>query len=528
MAKYIPYDFRQSTLVEIDFLEQLQPGTFEFAIHHLIEHKLDLSIFDSHYKNDASGRPAYNPAILLKIILFAYSKGITSSREIMWCCQTNIIFKALACDTVPHFTTIAHFVSGYPQSIEQIFEQVLLVCHAEGLLGTELFAIDGCKQRSNASKEWSGTFKELQEKRKKLKQLIRQSIADQQRLDAEGAAEEYKARAAQRQQTLDKAFKKIDHFLKTEQPKQGKSKSGAEVKSNITDNDSAKMTTSKGTIQGYNGIATVDAKHQIIVDAQTFGHAQEQHTLKPVLEKLQRRFKNLKINPDILRAATITADTGFSNSENNRWLKTEDINAYIPDNQFRRRDTQFAEQKAKYGKRHQGQARSKNSSGIFSSSDFNFDPETLSCQCPAGEPLSFLRIATDKNGEDYAYFKGRLSQCGNCALKSQCMHNPSAANHRKGHGRQVCFKLATADPQSSANEWMRQRIDGETGKAIYGQRLAIVEPVFANISEHKGLRGFSLRGQAKVQGQWQLYCLIHNIEKWKNYGALVKMSQKAA
>lgn len=54
MAKYIPYNFRQSTLVEIDFLEQLQPGTFEFAIHYLIENKLDLSIFDNHYKNDAT------------------------------------------------------------------------------------------------------------------------------------------------------------------------------------------------------------------------------------------------------------------------------------------------------------------------------------------------------------------------------------------------------------------------------------------------------------------------------------------
>lgn len=403
-----------------------------------------------------------------------------------------------------------------------------MICHAEGLLGNELFAIDGCKQRSNASKEWSGTFKELQEKRQKLKQLIRQSIADQQRLDAEGAAEENKARAAQRQQTLDKAFKKIDRFLKTEQPKQGKSKSGAEVKSNITDNDSAKMTTSKGTIQGYNGIATVDAKHQIIVDAQTFGHAQEQHTLKPVLEQVEKRFKKLNIHQDILRDATITADTGFSNSDNNRWLKTEKINAYIPDNQFRSRDPKFAEQKAKYGKRHQGHNQAKRSSGIFSSGDFNFDPETLSCHCPSGESLSFCRIATDKNGEDYAYFKGRLSQCGNCALKKRCMHNPSAADHRKGHGRQVCFRLATADSQNSANEWMRQRIDSETGKAIYGQRLGIVEPVFANISTQKGLQGFSLRGQAKVQGQWQLYCVVHNVEKWKNYGELAKTSQKSA
>mgnify|MGYP003495622595 CR=1 FL=1 len=118
MPRFIPYDPKQSKLVAIRYADQLQPGTFEFAINHLIDHKLDLSIFQARYANDDGGRPAYDPAILLKIILFAYSKGITSSREIQWCCETNIIFKALSCDTVPHFTSIAGFVSGCPQEIE--------------------------------------------------------------------------------------------------------------------------------------------------------------------------------------------------------------------------------------------------------------------------------------------------------------------------------------------------------------------------------------------------------------------------
>lgn len=143
MANYIPYDHNQSTIVVINFEDQLQPGTFEHSVHHLIESRLDLSVFDEVYRNDDTGRPAYNPKLLLKIILFAYSKGITSSREIQWCCETNIIFKALSCDTVPHFTTIADFISGHPKEIESIFEQVLLVCEEQGLLGNELFAIDG-------------------------------------------------------------------------------------------------------------------------------------------------------------------------------------------------------------------------------------------------------------------------------------------------------------------------------------------------------------------------------------------------
>ncbi|WP_040480573.1 transposase, partial [Vreelandella boliviensis] len=178
MPRFKAYNYDQNAMVVINYQDQLQPGTFEHAVHYLIEHKLDLSVFHPKCRNDATGRLAYDSAILLKIILFAYSKGITSSREMQWCFETNIIFKALSCDTVPHFTTLASFVSRHADEIEALFEQVLLVCHEQGLLGNELFAIDGCKMSSDASKEWSGTFKELGEKRDKLRGLIRHHLLE--------------------------------------------------------------------------------------------------------------------------------------------------------------------------------------------------------------------------------------------------------------------------------------------------------------------------------------------------------------
>ena len=137
-----------------------------------VENQLDLIDFDSLYKNDQDGRPAYNPAILLKVILFSYSRGITSSREIAWYCRHHVIFMALACGQVPHFTTIAAFISGHPEKVSDLFEQVLTVCHEQGLLGYELFAIDGCKLPSNTAKTWSGTHEELTHKQEKLKKLI--------------------------------------------------------------------------------------------------------------------------------------------------------------------------------------------------------------------------------------------------------------------------------------------------------------------------------------------------------------------
>lgn len=143
MPKFIPYNLNQDAMVVINFADQLQSGTFEHALAYLIDERLDLSCFSEGLTNDEGGRSAYDPAIMLKIILFAYSKGITSSREIAWCCQTNIIFKALSCDSAPHFTSIAAFVRNHSEAVEDLFSQVVLVCEQEGLIGRELFAIDG-------------------------------------------------------------------------------------------------------------------------------------------------------------------------------------------------------------------------------------------------------------------------------------------------------------------------------------------------------------------------------------------------
>ncbi len=519
MPKFIPYDPGQSRMVVVNYADQLQPGTFEHAIHFLIENKLDLSIFDPSFNNDETGRPAYDPAILLKIILFAYSKGITSSREIQWSCETNVIFKALSCDSVPHFTTIANFVSGYSDEIESIFEQVLLICDEQGLLGKELFALDGCKMSSNASKEWSGTFKELKQKRDKIQRQIRHHITEHKRFDKNNSREdERRQRSEKAIETLTKAHKKIDDFLKSESPRMGKGKIKKEVKSNITDNESAKMTTSKGTIQGYNGIATVDKKHQIIVDAQAFGEGQEQHTLQPVLNSVRERFKRLGIK---LNDPIITADTGYANEANMKYLHDNKINGYIPDNKFRQRDPKFAEQKSNHSRRKPITGKSKATPSVIPSSEFAFDPVNKTCICPANETMWLRSEHVDRLGHEKIFFEGRLTKCRTCKLKMRCMHNPDSDNHRKGHGRQVSFIINKGQRAANFTDWMKHRVDSAKGKLIYSHRMSVVEPVFGNIGTNKRLNRFSLRGKKKVQGQWQLYCLIQNIEKLKNYGKLV-------
>ena len=89
MAKYKRYDYDQMIMLPISLEDQLSPGTLEFAIHTVVETCMDLSLFDEKYKNDETGRFAYDPKILLKIILFAYSRGLIGSRRIEQACREN-------------------------------------------------------------------------------------------------------------------------------------------------------------------------------------------------------------------------------------------------------------------------------------------------------------------------------------------------------------------------------------------------------------------------------------------------------
>jgi transposase len=176
MARYKEYDYTQGKFIPIHFDKQILPGTFEYTLRYLIDNEIDLSVFELRYQNDETGAPAYDPAILLKIILFAYSRGITSSRKIAQCCNENVIFMALSADTQPHFTTIADFISTVNEEIIRLFLEVLMVCDEMELIGKEMFAVDGCKMPSNASKEWSGTKAELKKKKEKMEKAVRQII----------------------------------------------------------------------------------------------------------------------------------------------------------------------------------------------------------------------------------------------------------------------------------------------------------------------------------------------------------------
>ena len=160
MARFKVIDMSPRFL-PVDFAQQVLPGTFEHALCHLIDHELDLSELEARYCNDQSGAPAYAPSILIKIVLLAYSRGIISSRGMQRACLQNVLFMAVSGDAQPDHSTLAAFVSGLGEMAAQLFARVLVVCDRQGLIGRELFAIDGVKLPSNADKARSGTRQEF-------------------------------------------------------------------------------------------------------------------------------------------------------------------------------------------------------------------------------------------------------------------------------------------------------------------------------------------------------------------------------
>jgi transposase len=333
MARYKHID-TNPRLIAVDLQQQLLPDTFEHALNHLLDNELDLSSFDARFRNDAMGATAYPPTMLLKIVLFAYSQGIISSRDIGRACREHIIFIALSGDSQPHFTTIAGFVSSLGDDIARVFSEVLLIFDKQGLIGREMFAIDGVKLPSNASKAMSGTRADFIRQADKLEAAAKVMLERHREEDQHAIEPNLRAKEVQRIASLESDAAQIKQWLKAN-PKDRAGSKGSIRKSSLTDNESAKMATSKGVIQGYTGVAAVDAKHQIIVEAKAHGTGSEQELLIPVVEAT----KDIRAKDTL-----ITADAGYHSEANLQQLAKLNVDALIADNTMRSRDERFAEQ----------------------------------------------------------------------------------------------------------------------------------------------------------------------------------------
>ena len=144
---------------------------------------------------------------------------------------------------------------------------------------------------------------------------------------------------------------------------------------------------------------------------------------------------------------------------------------------------------------------------LYRPGDFVFN-EDRTATCPAGKTLSGNGRIYGQRGHRFERYEARAEDCAACHQRDRCLRNPKATR-----GRQLARFQARRRSADDPSQRMREAIDSAQGRRLYSQRIATVEPVFANIRHHKRMSRFTLRSRAKVSTQWQLYCLVHNIEK---------------
>ena len=353
----------------------------------------------------------------------------------------------------------------------------------------------GIKLPANASKERSGTHAELAHRAQRLEKAAARILALHQAQDEQGVA----SSDEQRQRRIDDLRREAQatrDFIARNNRRLNRK--GQELKTNVTDPDSAKMATSKGVIQGYAAQAAVDSKHQVIVAAEVIGSGSEQAMLLPMIDKAAAL-----IEPHTL----ITADAGYHSDANIRALHDRGIAAMVADNGMRQRDERIDNAHHKAGGEVLYDKTAVQSIKLYRPGDFSFNDDRTAT-CPAGKTLTGNGRTYGQRGHRFERYEARASDCAGCHLRANCLRNPKPTR-----GRQVArfqpLQRAADDPSRR----MREAIDSVLGRRLYSRRIATVEPVFANIRHHKRMSRFTLRGKVKVSTQWQLYCLVHNIEK---------------
>jgi len=203
---------------------------------------------------------------------------------------------------------------------------------------------------------------------------------------------------------------------------------------------------------------------------------------------------------DYFENKILTADSNYHNQDTLKKCLKEKLDAYIPDLRFRTRDARFSTRPRSKSKK----------SKKYVLEDFRYDEVKDQYICPNGKKLKLSHKDSIRYRIIYRRYLADEKDCKQCSLKSRCFY-------RKNTKRRSLDVPIGADNYSKA---MGEKVDSDKGRKIYPQRMAIVEPVFANIRTQKHMDRFTFRGKIKVNIQWMLYCMVHNIEKIVNFGTV--------
>ena len=415
-------------------------------------------------KYTGGGASAYNPIMLLKILIYAGCNGIRSSRVIEKLLHKDLEYMYLSEMSKPNFRTISDFRKDNLEALENVFRETVKMSMKMGIVLLKHVSVDGTRLEANVSKDNSFNKERLEKALERAENRISEIMAEWDEADKEEDKLYGDSNGRDIKESLKKAEarkKKLEE-IKAEMEKEGINTIG------WTDKDSRLMKTKGGVRAGYNLQAVVDSESQIIIANEVSQESADNGLLPDMLEEAK---KNTGEKPEI-----VTADGGYYSPESLKYADKENVDLYIPNKR--------------------GQEEQKNK--------FKYDESKDVYICPAGNELTYYK--TRKRG-DYTCRLYRL-KCGSCPLSTTCEH---ANKSRKVE------KWVRLDGQ--LQDAMAKKVSSPEGKKIYKQRMSIIEPVFGNIKHNKGFNKLRLRGLDGVDIEWNLGCIWHNIGKILRYWA---------
>lgn len=472
-----PVELDQSLLFPSNIFDLLSKD-HECYLYEDIFQQLDSSEQERNYSN--LGQRAYHPKLITSILIYAYSRGVFSSREIERRCHEDLSFMYIAKMNCPNFRVLSDFRKDHSEFFHDCFKQTVKLAMELKLASLGHISLDGSKFKANSSKHKAMSYKRLKEKEQELTAEIDALIRKASRCDEE-EDKAYKERTGYEiPEDLKHKEKRLNQIKEAREALEAREEAlhpGKEVESkkqiSFADKE-ARIMGKKGDFDyRYNAQISVDSDTQIIVGQHLSQNANDKQELKPALEQVKETTGEL---PDKL-----SADNGYMSGDNLEALNEIPVAVYIAtDKGEKKNKIPLSESERKLVK-----------------ADFDYNEEENTFTCPGGQILEMKRESKDGTRT----YQGEAETCANCPYQIRCCQS------KKGRARSI-----TTDDKEPLRQQMNSKMEKDDSKAVYKERKIIVEPVFGQI-KNTGFRGFSVRGKEKAAGEFSLVCATHNIKK---------------
>jgi len=496
-------------------LEELIPDEHLVRVVNAMLDRIDLTPLMVHYKG--GGASSYHPRMMLKVLVYAYSEKIYSSRRIAKALRENVNFMWISGGNQPGHRTINGFRSGaLKEVIREVFASVVELLAEGEYVKLENYFVDGTKIEANANAHKVVWAKRTKKYKSKLREKIETLLDEIDRINEEEEAEygekdleemggkggitseKLKEKMAElnerlRQQPKDKQLKKAVKTLEKDYlPRLEKYEEQEEVLDgrnsySKTDPDASSLRMKEDRAAqkplprpGYN--IQNGTEGQFIIGFSIHQGAGDPGCFIPHMEA--QKFPKNKMPKNSI------GDAAYGSEENYAWLEKHQIGNYLKYNRFHKE--QHPPRKPELREKER-----------FVSANFPYDQEKDEFTCPAGHPMSYRETRPYKTRNGYLSERRfyEADQCESCPLKPQC-------TKAKGNRRiQVSFKLRAYQQQA------RENLLSEQGIELRKKRAVDVETPFGNIKQNMGYRRFLLRGLKKVEIEWGLVCMAHNMRK---------------